>query len=49
MLSTADRVDASVIVSGLRRRSPVGKFIRGSNAQQILLHASRPVLAVKPI
>jgi nucleotide-binding universal stress UspA family protein len=48
MLGTADRVDASVIVIGLRRRSPVGKFILGSNAQQILLYADRPVLAVKP-
>jgi nucleotide-binding universal stress UspA family protein len=48
LLGTADRVDASVIVIGLRRRSAVGKFILGSNAQQILLHADRPVLAVKP-
>ena len=48
LLSTAEQLDASVIVIGLRRRSRVGKLILGSNAQQILLGADRPVLAVKP-
>jgi nucleotide-binding universal stress UspA family protein len=48
LLSTAERLDASVIVIGLRRRSPVGKFLLGSDAQRILLEADRPVLAVKP-
>jgi nucleotide-binding universal stress UspA family protein len=48
MLELADKVDASVIVIGLRRRSPVGKFLMGSTAQQLLLQANRPVLAVKP-
>ncbi|RSM56719.1 universal stress protein [Actinoplanes sp. ATCC 53533] len=48
LLSTAEQLDASVIVIGLRRRSPVGKLLLGSDAQRILLEADRPVLAVKP-
>lgn len=47
LIEVADEVDAEMIVIGLRRRSPVGKLILGSQAQQILLGADRPVLAVK--
>ena len=47
LISVAEEEKADFIVIGLRRRSPVGKLILGSNAQRILLDASCPVLAVK--
>lgn len=47
LVATAERVDADFIVIGLRRRSPVGKLLLGSNAQRVLLDASCAVLAVK--
>jgi nucleotide-binding universal stress UspA family protein len=47
LINVAAEVSADFIVIGLRRRSPVGKLILGSNAQRILLDAPCPVLAVK--
>jgi nucleotide-binding universal stress UspA family protein len=47
LVSIAEANEAELIVIGLRRRSPVGKLILGSNAQRILLDAHCPVLAVK--
>lgn len=46
VVGLAADVRAGLIVIGLRRRSPVGKLILGSTAQQILLDAPCPVLAV---
>ncbi len=48
LISTADEVGAQLVVLGLRRRSPVGKLILGSNAQRVLFDAACPVLTVKP-
>jgi nucleotide-binding universal stress UspA family protein len=47
LVNVANDVAADFIVIGLRRRSPVGKLILGSNAQRVLLDAPCPVLAVK--
>lgn len=47
LIEVAEEIEASFIVIGLRRRSPIGKLILGSNAQQILLDAPCPVIAVK--
>ena len=47
LIEVAERESAALIVIGMRRRSPVGKLLLGSNAQTLLLHADCPVLAVK--
>ena len=47
VVEAADRVNATLIVIGMRRRTPTGKLITGSQAQRILLDAHCPVLAVK--
>jgi nucleotide-binding universal stress UspA family protein len=47
IVAAADRVNAGLIVIGLRRRTVTGKMITGSQAQRILLDANCPVLAVK--
>jgi nucleotide-binding universal stress UspA family protein len=47
LVSVAREEEAELLVIGLRRRSPVGKLILGSNAQQVLLEAPCAVLAVK--
>jgi nucleotide-binding universal stress UspA family protein len=47
ILGLATEESASVVVIGIRHRSPVGKLLLGSVAQRILLDAPCPVLAVK--
>ncbi|WP_458316341.1 universal stress protein [Mycolicibacterium brisbanense] len=48
LLTAMDRADADLLVIGIRHRSPVGKLLLGSVAQQLLLECPKPVLAVKP-
>jgi len=49
LLDAAQELDARLIVVGVRPRSAVGKFLLGSNAQQIILGSPVPVLAVKAV
>jgi nucleotide-binding universal stress UspA family protein len=48
ILGIAVSESADLVVIGLRRRSPFGKLVTGSTAQQILLDAPCAVLSVKP-
>lgn len=47
LLRVAREEKAELVVIGIRRRSPVGKLVVGSNAQNVLLQADCAVLAVK--
>lgn len=49
ILDLVESLPASLLVIGLRKRSSVGKLILGSVAQDILLSARCPVLAVKAL
>jgi nucleotide-binding universal stress UspA family protein len=42
----ADEIDAAVVVTGTRGRSPLAAAVLGSTAQGVLGHAGRPVLVV---
>lgn len=46
VLGFADEINAGYIVTGGRRKSPVGKAVFGSDAQKILLNSTRPVVTV---
>ena len=46
--SAIEACGARLVVIGVKRRSPVGKLVMGSDAQRLLLELDAPVLAVKP-
>jgi nucleotide-binding universal stress UspA family protein len=48
IIALARSEDADLIVIGLRSRTLVGKMIMGSVAQDVLMNAPCPVLAVRP-
>jgi len=47
IVSMAESPEVSLVIVGLRKRTPVGKLIMGSVSRDILLLARCPVLAVK--
>lgn len=47
LVALARELNATMVVIGMRHRSPVGKLLLGSAAQAVLLDAPCPVLAVK--
>lgn len=48
VLDVAREEGATLVVVGVRHRTPVGKMLLGSVAQRVILEAACPVLAVKP-
>jgi nucleotide-binding universal stress UspA family protein len=49
ILAVAQDKHAELIVVGLRRKSPLAKALLGSSAERIMLLATCPVLAVRPV
>ena len=47
VLDAAERHGATLVVVGVRHRSPVGKLLLGSVSQRVVLDAACPVLCVK--
>jgi len=43
----AEQSNVSKIIIGVRKRSKVGKFLLGSTAQYVILHAPCPVVSIK--
>ena len=47
IVELARQVDAQLVVTGMRRRSAVGKLLMGSTSRDLIMAADCPVLAVK--
>lgn len=46
LIEAVDEYDAQVLVIGYKRRTATGKALLGSHAQEVLMNAKVPVLAV---
>lgn len=46
LMEAVDEFDAEVLVIGYKRRTATGKALLGSHAQEVLMNAKVPVLAV---
>ena len=46
LMEAVDEFDADLLVIGYRRRTATGKALLGSHAQEVLMNAKVPVLAV---
>jgi nucleotide-binding universal stress UspA family protein len=45
----AEEIDADLIVAGSRGLGPLKRVLRGSTSHELLGHAGRPVLLVRPV
>lgn len=47
IVNYAEEINADEIIVGIEKKSKVGKFIFGSNAQYVILEASCPVVTIR--
>ncbi|AIY90446.1 universal stress protein [Geoglobus acetivorans] len=47
ILLFCEEVNAKLVVIGVKKRTPAGKLLFGSVAQQVILHAEIPVICIK--
>lgn len=48
ILDAVEHDDVSLVVLGIRKRTPIGKILLGSTSQRVAIEAPVPVVLVKP-